>query len=95
MVTSPSGETSILSMPFGPKLVRRMLVTVRAAMMFAFCASRPFSRDLLSWSRMMMYGRPYSSKTSDMAAAARGQQRRQRVGSQPTRLTGCALARDT
>ena len=54
MVTSPSGDTSILSMPLGPKLVRRIFVTVRAAMMLAFCASKPFSRDLLSWSRMMM-----------------------------------------
>ena len=37
-------RTSILSMPFGPSEVRRMLDTDRAARMFDFCASIPFRR---------------------------------------------------
>mmetsp|Transcript_2997 Transcript_2997/g.10763 ORF Transcript_2997/g.10763 Transcript_2997/m.10763 type:complete len:293 (-) Transcript_2997:26-904(-) len=68
IVTSPSGDTSILSMPRGPRLERRMDVTARAAMMFDFCASRPRNRDLADCSRRMMNGRPYSSKVSDMAS---------------------------
>mmetsp|Transcript_5057 Transcript_5057/g.10697 ORF Transcript_5057/g.10697 Transcript_5057/m.10697 type:complete len:450 (+) Transcript_5057:386-1735(+) len=48
MVTSPSGDTSILSMPFGPKDVRNKLDTVRAARMLAFCASKPFNRVFCS-----------------------------------------------
>mmetsp|Transcript_24472 Transcript_24472/g.75486 ORF Transcript_24472/g.75486 Transcript_24472/m.75486 type:complete len:273 (-) Transcript_24472:156-974(-) len=66
MVTSPSGETIILSMPLGPSDVRRRLDTDRAAMMLCFWASRPLMRDFCCCSFRMMKGRPYSSKTIDM-----------------------------
>ena len=33
-------------MPFGPRLERKILATVLAARMLAFCASRPFTRFL-------------------------------------------------
>jgi hypothetical protein len=72
MVTSPSGDWSILSMPLGPSEVRRMRATALAAAMLAFCASSPLRRDLFSCSRRMMKGRPNSSKASAMAAACAG-----------------------
>jgi hypothetical protein len=43
-VTSPSGLTSILSMPFGPSDVLMMFVMERAARIFALCASKPCLR---------------------------------------------------
>eukprot|EP00967_Tisochrysis_lutea_P158004 scaffold322009_cov28-Tisochrysis_lutea.AAC.1 len=49
-------------MPLGPREVLRMLHTALAARMFAFCASSPLTRPLVSPSLMMMNGRPYSSK---------------------------------
>eukprot|EP00004_Rigifila_ramosa_P012773 TRINITY_DN2790_c0_g1_i3.p1 TRINITY_DN2790_c0_g1~~TRINITY_DN2790_c0_g1_i3.p1 ORF type:complete len:650 (+),score=158.03 TRINITY_DN2790_c0_g1_i3:1287-3236(+) len=76
IVTSPSGFWSILSRPFGPRDVLRMLATVRAARMLAFCASTPFTRVLFSCSRMMMNGRPNSSNASD---AMREQESKTRV----------------
>jgi hypothetical protein len=72
MVTSPSGDWSILSMPLGPSEVRRMRATALAAAMLAFCASSPLRRDFFSCSRRMMKGRPNSSKASAMAAACAG-----------------------
>ena len=66
MHTSPSGDCSILSIPFGPSDVRSVEHTAFAARMFAFCASIPRSRPLVAPSLMMMKGRPYSSKASDM-----------------------------
>ena len=61
MVTSPSGETRILSIPFGPRDVRTILEMDLAAMMLALTASRPFTRDLACCSLRMTKGRPYSS----------------------------------
>ena len=72
MVTSPSGETIILSMPLGPNDVLSNPETDRAAMMLCFCACRPLMRDLACCSFRMMKGRPYSSKTMDMVAALWG-----------------------
>ena len=69
MVTSPSGETIILSMPLGPNEVRSKPETDRAAMMLCFWACNPLMRLLACCSFRMMKGRPYSSKTMDMVAA--------------------------
>ena len=69
MVTSPSGETIILSMPLGPNEVRSKPETERAAMILCFWACKPLIRDLACCSFRMMKGRPYSSKTMDMVAA--------------------------
>lgn len=70
MTTSPSGLWSILSMPLGPREVRRIRATARPAEMLAFCASRPRRRDFCSCSLRMMKGLPYSSKANAMAAAS-------------------------
>ena len=69
IVTSPSGETIILSMPLGPKLVLNNPETDRAAMMLCFWACNPLMRLLACCSFRMMKGLPYSSKTMDMVAA--------------------------
>mmetsp|Transcript_30469 Transcript_30469/g.97229 ORF Transcript_30469/g.97229 Transcript_30469/m.97229 type:complete len:277 (-) Transcript_30469:197-1027(-) len=69
-VTSPSGFTSILSMPLGPSDVRSTDDTDRAARMFAFCAARPFTRAASWLSLRMTNGRPYSSKTTPWGFAA-------------------------
>ncbi len=61
MVTSPSCETRILSIPFGPREVRTMLEMDLAAMMLALTASSPFTRDLACCSLSITKGRPYSS----------------------------------
>mmetsp|Transcript_17542 Transcript_17542/g.36842 ORF Transcript_17542/g.36842 Transcript_17542/m.36842 type:complete len:250 (+) Transcript_17542:1188-1937(+) len=66
MVTSPSGETRILSMPLGPREERRILEMEVAARIFDLTASRPFTRALACCSFKMMKGRPYSSYTIDM-----------------------------
>ena len=66
MVTSPSGETIILSIPFGPRDVLNKPETDRAAIILCFCACRPLMRLLACCSFRMMKGRPYSSKTMDM-----------------------------
>lgn len=50
MVTSPSGDCSILSIPFGPKDERKMRATAFAAAMLAFCAASPWSLCFLSCS---------------------------------------------
>ena len=72
IVTSPSGETIILSMPFGPKDVRSKPETDRAAIILCFCACRPLMRLLACCSFRMMKGRPYSSKTMDILERAPG-----------------------
>mmetsp|Transcript_15762 Transcript_15762/g.23074 ORF Transcript_15762/g.23074 Transcript_15762/m.23074 type:complete len:242 (+) Transcript_15762:836-1561(+) len=61
MVTSPSWETRILSMPFGPRDVRTICEMDFAAIMFAFVASRPLTLDLACCSFRMIKGLPYSS----------------------------------
>mmetsp|Transcript_15867 Transcript_15867/g.53855 ORF Transcript_15867/g.53855 Transcript_15867/m.53855 type:complete len:276 (-) Transcript_15867:63-890(-) len=61
MVTSPSEDTSILSMPLGPRDDRSVLVTDWAARRLAFIASMPRSLALACCSRSTMKGRPYSS----------------------------------
>mmetsp|Transcript_45746 Transcript_45746/g.118237 ORF Transcript_45746/g.118237 Transcript_45746/m.118237 type:complete len:256 (-) Transcript_45746:46-813(-) len=63
-VTSPSPEMRTLSIPLGPRLVRMMFATARAARMLAFCASKPLVLFTFSCSRKMMNGRPYSSKVT-------------------------------
>ena len=54
--------------PLGPSEVRKMLVTVRAARMFAFCASMPFRRVFVSWSRMTAR----AEKQSGLGRAVKG-----------------------
>lgn len=66
MVTSPSGLWSILSMPLGPREVRRMRATALPAEMLAFWASRPLNLLFCSCSFRMRNGLPYSSKASAM-----------------------------
>lgn len=61
MVTSPSGETKILSIPLGPREVRTMSEIDFAARMFALVASRPFTLDFACCSFRITKGRPYSS----------------------------------
>mmetsp|Transcript_87388 Transcript_87388/g.120367 ORF Transcript_87388/g.120367 Transcript_87388/m.120367 type:complete len:278 (-) Transcript_87388:37-870(-) len=63
-ITSPSGPTTILSMPLGPIELRIVSAIALAARMFALCASRPFSRFFFACSSMMMKGLPYSSMAS-------------------------------
>jgi hypothetical protein len=72
MMTSPSGDWSILSMPLGPSDVRRIRATALAEAMLAFCASSPRRRVFFSCSRRIMKGRPNSSKASAMAGARSG-----------------------
>mmetsp|Transcript_34221 Transcript_34221/g.78028 ORF Transcript_34221/g.78028 Transcript_34221/m.78028 type:complete len:263 (+) Transcript_34221:995-1783(+) len=62
--TSPSGPTTILSMPFGPMEERIISATERAAKMFALCASIPRNRFFLLCSSTMMKGFPNSSTAS-------------------------------
>mmetsp|Transcript_9052 Transcript_9052/g.15312 ORF Transcript_9052/g.15312 Transcript_9052/m.15312 type:complete len:255 (+) Transcript_9052:1057-1821(+) len=66
MVTSPSGLTSILSIPLGPREERRRADTDRAAMIFAFCASNPLILAFSCCSRRITKGLPYSSNTNDI-----------------------------
>lgn len=61
IVTSPSGETRILSMPLGPRDVLTMLEMDFAAMIFALVASRPLTLALACCSFRMIKGLPYSS----------------------------------
>ena len=65
MVISPSPLCSILSIPFGPRLVLSVLTTARAAAMFAFCAASPLTRSFCPCSRTIINGRPNSSNASD------------------------------
>ena len=46
ITTSPRESTSILSIPFGPNVVRTASPTAFAAFIFAICASLPFVRSL-------------------------------------------------
>ena len=48
IVTSPIESTSILSMPFGPKVVRTLSATALAAIIFLLCASLPVFRSVPS-----------------------------------------------
>nr|QNO53751.1 hypothetical protein ONPGGGGH_00050 [Methanosarcinales archaeon ANME-1 ERB6] len=48
ITTSPRESTSILSIPFGPKVVRTAEATAFAAFMFVLCASLPRVRSLPS-----------------------------------------------
>lgn len=64
IVTSPSGLWSILSMPLGPRDVRRIRATAFPAEMLAFWASKPRNRVFWSCSFRMMNGRPNSSKAN-------------------------------
>mmetsp|Transcript_118621 Transcript_118621/g.281568 ORF Transcript_118621/g.281568 Transcript_118621/m.281568 type:complete len:245 (+) Transcript_118621:1072-1806(+) len=78
-VTSPSGPTTILSMPLGPMELRTESATAFAARILALCASKPESRFFLACSSKMMNGFPYSSTAScptgpDIADQARAQQ---------------------
>ena len=54
---------SAFSVPLGPNDVRNRFETVRAAMILAFCASKPLIRAFACCSLKMMKGRPYSSYT--------------------------------
>jgi len=63
MVTSPSADTSILSIPLGPREVRTIWEIDFAAMMFALVASRPLTLDFACCSFRMTKGLPYSSVT--------------------------------
>mmetsp|Transcript_31984 Transcript_31984/g.72736 ORF Transcript_31984/g.72736 Transcript_31984/m.72736 type:complete len:233 (-) Transcript_31984:30-728(-) len=72
IVTSPSALTNILSIPLGPRDVRRRLVTLRAARIFAFCASSPLIRAFACCSLRMMNGLPYSSKINDILLPSLG-----------------------
>jgi hypothetical protein len=64
IMTSPSGDWSILSIPLGPSEVRRMRATARPAAILAFCASSPRSLVLFSCSLSIINGLPYSSNAS-------------------------------
>mmetsp|Transcript_23360 Transcript_23360/g.79469 ORF Transcript_23360/g.79469 Transcript_23360/m.79469 type:complete len:292 (-) Transcript_23360:602-1477(-) len=83
IVTSPPGDCIILSMPVGPREVERTRETARAAEMLRLVASAPCTRSLWGDSRSMMYGRPYSSKASDIAPTAPAH------GTTPTALAVC------
>ena len=61
MVTSPSADTRILSIPLGPRDVRTIWEMDFAARMFAFVASRPFTLDFACCSLRITKGLPYSS----------------------------------
>ena len=61
MVTSPSAETRILSIPLGPRDVRTIWEIDFAARMFALVASRPLTLDFACCSFRMTKGLPYSS----------------------------------
>ncbi len=61
MVTSPSGETRILSIPLGPSEVRTIWEMDLAARMLALVASRPLTRAFACCSFKITKGRPYSS----------------------------------
>mmetsp|Transcript_12073 Transcript_12073/g.28356 ORF Transcript_12073/g.28356 Transcript_12073/m.28356 type:complete len:285 (-) Transcript_12073:19-873(-) len=59
--TSPSGPTTILSIPFGPMELRMVSAMDLAARMFALCAWMPRRRFFFCCSSMMMKGLPNSS----------------------------------
>lgn len=61
MVTSPSGDTSILSIPLGPREVLTIEEMDFAAMILALVASRPLTLAFACCSLSMMKGLPYSS----------------------------------
>lgn len=62
IVTSPSGETRILSIPLGPREVRTIWEMERAAIMLDFVASSPFTRAFACCSFKITKGLPYSSE---------------------------------
>mmetsp|Transcript_46745 Transcript_46745/g.130144 ORF Transcript_46745/g.130144 Transcript_46745/m.130144 type:complete len:280 (-) Transcript_46745:18-857(-) len=62
--TSPSGPTTILSIPFGPMELRIVSAIDFAAKMLALCACIPLRRFFFCCSSMMMNGLPYSSTAS-------------------------------
>mmetsp|Transcript_96320 Transcript_96320/g.281412 ORF Transcript_96320/g.281412 Transcript_96320/m.281412 type:complete len:279 (+) Transcript_96320:973-1809(+) len=62
--TSPSGPTTILSIPFGPIELRIVSAIALAARMFALWACMPWRRFFFCCSSIMMKGLPYSSTAS-------------------------------
>ena len=53
MMTSPSGLTSILSIPFGPRDVFKRFATVTAAKMLIYIIKKSYKKDIEYYTYLM------------------------------------------